>query len=120
MPCSCPSFTLPSSRILQPGELAILRSQVHRPAVRPADRWFLAVASRPLPRVKRSVFLVSRQRCWAHGLLRCSFVHAGKRRDRRRPHPSVLASGLASLQESYEVMPRPPGPSDFRKISHFE
>ena len=31
-------------------ELAILRRQVHRPALRPADRWFLAAASRQLPR----------------------------------------------------------------------
>ena len=35
-------------------ELAILRRQVHRPAFRPADRWFLAAASRLLPRVKWS------------------------------------------------------------------
>ena len=40
-------------------ELAILRRQVHRPALRPADRWFLAAASRLLPRVKWSLFLVT-------------------------------------------------------------
>ena len=40
-------------------ELAILRRQVHRPTFRPADRWFLAAASRLLPRVKWSVFLVT-------------------------------------------------------------
>jgi transposase InsO family protein len=40
-------------------ELAILRRQVHRPVFRPADRWFLAAASRLLPRVKWSVFLVT-------------------------------------------------------------
>jgi transposase InsO family protein len=40
-------------------ELAILRRQVHRPAFRPADRWFLAAASRLLPRVKWSLFLVT-------------------------------------------------------------
>jgi putative transposase len=40
-------------------ELAILRRQVYRPAFRPADRWFLAAASRLLPRVKWSVFLVT-------------------------------------------------------------
>jgi hypothetical protein len=39
-------------------ELAILRRQVHRP-VRPADRWFLAAASRLLPRSKWSMFLVT-------------------------------------------------------------
>ena len=40
-------------------ELAILRRQVHRPALRPADRWFLAAASRLLPRGKWSLFLVT-------------------------------------------------------------
>jgi putative transposase len=40
-------------------ELAILRRQVHRPTFRPADRWFLATASRLLPRVKWSAFLVT-------------------------------------------------------------
>jgi transposase InsO family protein len=40
-------------------ELAILRRQVHRPAFRPADRWFLTAASRLLPRVKWSLFLVT-------------------------------------------------------------
>ena len=40
-------------------ELAILRRQVHRPTFRPADRWFLAAASRLLPRVKWSMFLVT-------------------------------------------------------------
>jgi hypothetical protein len=39
-------------------ELAVLRRQIHRPTFRPADRWFLATASRLLPRVKWSVFLV--------------------------------------------------------------
>jgi transposase InsO family protein len=39
-------------------ELAVLRRQVHRPAFRPRDRWFLATASRLLPRVRWSVFLV--------------------------------------------------------------
>ena len=33
-------------------ELAILRRQVHRPTFRPADRWFLAVASHLWPRVR--------------------------------------------------------------------
>ena len=40
-------------------ELAILLRQVHRPVFRPADRWFLAAASRLLPRVDWSVFLVT-------------------------------------------------------------
>ena len=40
-------------------ELAILRRQVHRPTFRLADRWFLAAASRLLPRARWSVFLVT-------------------------------------------------------------
>jgi putative transposase len=40
-------------------ELAVLRRQIHRPTFRPADRWLLAAASRLLPRVKWSVFLVT-------------------------------------------------------------
>jgi putative transposase len=40
-------------------ELAILRRQIHRPTFRPVDRWFLAAASRLLPRGRWSVFLVT-------------------------------------------------------------
>ena len=39
--------------------LAVLRRQVRRPAFQSADRLFLAAASRPLPRVKWSSFLVT-------------------------------------------------------------
>jgi putative transposase len=40
-------------------ELALLRRQVRRPALRPADRFFLASASRLLPRVRWASFLVT-------------------------------------------------------------
>src|SRR5918995_4401347 len=40
-------------------ELAVLRRQVRRPALRQADRVFLAAASRLLPRVKWSSFPVT-------------------------------------------------------------
>ncbi len=40
-------------------ELAVLRRQVRRPAFRSADRLFLAAASRLLPRVRWSLFLVT-------------------------------------------------------------
>ena len=40
-------------------ELALLRRQVRRPALRPADRFFLMAASRLLPRVRWASFLVT-------------------------------------------------------------
>jgi len=40
-------------------ELAVLRRQIRRPALRDADRLFLAAASRVLPRVRWSSFLVA-------------------------------------------------------------
>lgn len=40
-------------------ELAVLRRQVRRPALRPADRFFLTAASRLLPRVRWASFLVT-------------------------------------------------------------
>lgn len=40
-------------------ELAVLRRQVRRPALRRSNRFFLAAASRVLPRVKWSSFLVT-------------------------------------------------------------
>ena len=40
-------------------ELALLRRQVRRPALRPADRFFLTAASRLLPRVRWASFLVT-------------------------------------------------------------
>ena len=46
-------------------ELAVLRRQVQRPTFRGADRLFLAAASRLLPRVRWSSFLLPRRLCWA-------------------------------------------------------
>ena len=40
-------------------ELALLRRQVRRPALQPADRFFLTAASRLLPRVRWTSFLVT-------------------------------------------------------------
>jgi putative transposase len=40
-------------------ELAVLRRRVKRPPLRAADRWFLAVAARTLPRVMWGAFLVT-------------------------------------------------------------
>src|ERR1039458_4334564 len=45
-------------------ELAVLRRQVSRPVLRPADRAFLAAASRLLPRTRWCSFFVTPKRCW--------------------------------------------------------
>jgi hypothetical protein len=44
--------------------IAVLRRKVSRPALRPADRAFLAAASRLLPREHWEVFFVTPGRCW--------------------------------------------------------
>jgi len=45
-------------------EIAVLRRHVSRPALRPADRAFLAAASRLLPRARWQAFFVTQTRCW--------------------------------------------------------
>lgn len=52
-------------------ELAVLRRQVSRPALGPADRAFLAAASRLLPRTRWSAFFVTPETllAWHHRLL---------------------------------------------------
>jgi len=58
-------------------QVAVLRRQVHRPALQPADRMVLAVLSRLLPRPRWSAFFVTPAtllrwhreliaRCWTH------------------------------------------------------
>ncbi|MFI9561220.1 hypothetical protein [Nonomuraea endophytica] len=44
--------------------VAVLRRQIARPLLQPADRVWLAALSRLLPRVRWSAFLSLRRRCW--------------------------------------------------------
>jgi hypothetical protein len=60
-------------------EIAVLRRQVSRPALQPADRAFLAAASRLLPRERWQVFFVTRKRCWRG--IAGSWLAAGPTRD---------------------------------------
>jgi hypothetical protein len=43
----------------------VLRRQVQRPKLQPADRALLVAVSRVLPRPRWSCFFVSPRRCWA-------------------------------------------------------
>ncbi len=75
-------------------ELAILRRQLRRPALRPADRAFLAAASRLLPRTRWSTFVVT-----PDTLLRW----------RRRGHPSAVAPAVGDQAlDISEAKPRSP------------
>jgi putative transposase len=46
-------------------QLTVLRRQVQRPKLQPADRALLAAVSRVLPRARWSCFSSSPRRCWA-------------------------------------------------------
>jgi putative transposase len=84
-------------------ELAILRRQVHRPAFRPADRWFLAAASQLLPRVKWPVFLVT-----PATLLRWHRWTVARRRTYARPtgRPPIAAERRALIIRVARENPR--------------
>jgi putative transposase len=73
--------------------LAVLRRQVHRPAFRPADRWLLTAASRLLPRLKWSVFLVTPATLprWHHRIVAKRWTHA------RRPGRPPIAKERRAL-----------------------
>ena len=66
-------------------ELAVLRRQVRRPALTSADRLFSAAASRVLPRVVWSSFLVTPATLlrWHRRLVANRWTHARARADRR-------------------------------------
>ena len=66
-------------------EIAVLRRQIARPRFRPADRWFLAAASRLWPRARWSLFLVTPSTLlrWHRRIVAKHWTYA--RRPGRRP-----------------------------------
>lgn len=75
-------------------ELAVLRRQVGRPMLRPADRAFLSAASRLIPRRRWSSFLVTPDTllCWHRRLLARRWTYS--RRSPGRPSASAEVQEL--------------------------
>ena len=67
-------------------ELAVMRRQSARPALRPADRAFLAAASRLLPRARWEVFFVTPGTllAWHRRLVARRWTYKGRRPGRPR------------------------------------
>src|SRR3954453_9165075 len=72
-------------------EVAVLRRQIHRPQLQPADRVVLAALSRPLPHVRSSVFFVTPAallRWHRQFLARYWTIHIADQADHRSIPPS--------------------------------
>lgn len=83
-------------------ELAILRRQVHRPDLRPADRIFLAAAGRLLPRWRWSDFFVTPQTLlsWHRRLITRSWTYPSRGSGRPRVDPAIRALVLRLAREN--------------------
>jgi putative transposase len=88
--------------LVLPHEVAVLRRQVHRPRLQPADRLILAALSRLLPRARWSVFLITPATLlrWHHQLLARHWTYPHTRPSRPSIDPAIRALVLRLAREN--------------------